>query len=53
MNTVFEKNIPFIARIIIVQDGKNRLQNKMDNNSYYNNKLDSENEYCQNTTAWD
>ncbi len=49
------KNIPLIARMIIIQDviKEEKKENGCKNNSYYNTKLDSECEYCLNTSSWD
>ena len=49
------KNIPLIARMIIIQDviKEEKKENSCKNNSYYNTKLDSECEYCLNTSSWD
>lgn len=47
------KEIPFIARMIIIEDVISDTKTQREDNSYYNTKYDSECEYCQNTTAWD
>lgn len=49
------KNIPLIARMIIIQDviKEEKKENGCKNNSYYNTNLDSECEYCLNTSSWD
>ena len=48
------KDIPFIARMIVIDDFNYKKKNdKKEDISYYNPKYDGESEYCLNTTAWD
>ncbi len=47
------KEIPTIARMIIIQEIITEKNEKKNDNSYYNPGLDRECEYCLNTTAWD
>lgn len=47
------KDVPLIARMIVITDYISKEEKKITDNSYYNSELDSCCEYCQNTTAWD
>ena len=47
------KDIPFIAHMIVVRESNFEENKKNIDKTYYNSSLDSESEYCQNTTAWD
>ena len=47
------KEIPYISHMITVQVTDYNHAKKLIDNSYYNANLDSECEYCMNTTAWD
>ena len=47
------KDIPFIAHMIIIHDSNFEEKREYVDKSYYNSDLDSTNEYCMNTTAWD
>ncbi len=47
------ENIPLISHMIIIDQTNYTEAKKLVDNSYYNSALDSENEYCLNTTAWD
>ncbi len=47
------QEIPFIARMIIISDILNDVNSKKTDISYYNTEIDSNSEYCRNTTAWD
>ena len=47
------KDIPFIARMIIIQEVNFNEKKHQSDNSYYNSNLDFDSEYCVNTTAWD
>ena len=47
------KEIPFIARMIIIKDDVCEKENQNGEASFYNPNYDSDCEYCLNTTAWD
>ncbi len=47
------KDVPFIAHMIIINEPEFKVTKKHIDDSYYNSDLDSDCEYCQNTTAWD
>ena len=50
---IMTKDIPFIAHMVIIKENNFKKDEKRIDNSYYNAELDSESEYCMNTTAWD
>ena len=47
------KEIPAIARMIVLREIITEKNEKKEDNSYYNASFDSSCEYCMNTTAWD
>ena len=47
------KDVPFIAHMLIIDETDYTKAKRLIDNSYYNSELDSDSEYCQNTTAWD
>ena len=48
-----KNDIPFIAHMIIVKENNFKDSENRIDKTYYNSDLDSENEYCMNTTSWD
>jgi hypothetical protein len=47
------RDIPVIARMIVIKDIICEKEKEEEKASFYNYELDSECEYCMNTTAWD
>ena len=47
------KEVPLIARMIVIEDVIPEKKRNYKDISYYNSDLDRECEYCLNTTAWD
>ncbi len=47
------REIPFIARMIVIKDVILEEKHIKEDTSFNNPKYDSECEYCMNTTAWD
>lgn len=46
-------DVPYIARMIVINDIISEEKKIKTDKSYYNTDLDRECEYCLNTTAWD
>lgn len=46
-------DVPYIARMIVINDIISEEKKIKTDKSYYNPDLDSDCEYCFNTTAWD
>ncbi len=47
------KEVPFVARMIFIEDIISENKENQSDISYANPKYDSDCEYCLNTTAWD